>query len=181
MLATNKEQKIRQIIERQGKNGWLRVQACANEYAKDPITGKTNPSLETDFYRVRKRIDKGKVESLKLQLLPGNVSYIGLSSADPEVLNEFISEDKKASKNLKTGMGFFEWRDRVAERKRLEREQKAKRPTGDMIRLLAFQEQLRNHGVLSDKEVQDFKDLLASAGIDIKSRPSSEPRQEGKS
>ena len=57
---------------------------------------------------------------LKVLLLPGNVSYIGLSSADPEYVEKLISEDKKVSRNVKTGFGFFEWRERIAQRKQLE-------------------------------------------------------------
>lgn len=62
MLAANIETEIKQIIEKKGKEGWLRVQECANEYAKDPVTKQFNGSRKTKFYRVRKQIEKGKVE-----------------------------------------------------------------------------------------------------------------------
>ena len=120
MIPGNIESEIKQIIKTKGKDGWLRMQECAKEFAKDPRTKKHNSSRRTEFYRLRKQIGKGRVEGLKVLLLPGNVSYIGLSSADPKFVEKLISEDKKVSRNVKTGFGFFEWRERIAQRKQLE-------------------------------------------------------------
>jgi hypothetical protein len=114
MLPGNIETKIRQIIEAKGNKSWIRINVAAKEYSKD------NPSERTKFFRWRKKVEKGRVDGFKVQILPGNVSFIGLSNADPEVLNEFISEDKKASRNVKTGIGFLAWLNQRNERKRLE-------------------------------------------------------------
>jgi hypothetical protein len=120
MLAANKEHEIKLIIEKYGKGGWLRVQECAKEYAKDPKTKVFNESRKTDFYRIRKRIEKGKVEGLKVVLLPGNKSFIGLNSADPSVIEGFISEDKKTTRSVKTSLSIFGWLDNRAERRKME-------------------------------------------------------------
>jgi hypothetical protein len=39
----------------------------------------------------------------------GNVSFIGLKFADPEGLDEFISEDKKSSSAIKAEVRFLVW------------------------------------------------------------------------
>ena len=135
MLSGNNELEIKQIIENKGKDGWLRVQECAKEFAKDPTTKRFNNSRRTKFYRIRKQIEKGRVEGLKVLLLPGNVSYIGLSSADPEAIERLISKDKKTSRNVKTGLGFFDWLEQRAERKHQERELELSRSEKRISRL----------------------------------------------
>jgi hypothetical protein len=120
MLATNIEQEVKEILEKKGKGGWLRVSECAKIYGKD------DESRETKFYRWRKKVEKGKTANFQVLKLPGNISFIGLSSADPKVLESLISEDKKLAKSVKSGLGFFEWLNKRAERKRLEEEQHGK-------------------------------------------------------
>jgi hypothetical protein len=131
MLAANIAQRVKEIIKNKGKDGWIRVQECANEYAKDvennPWVKEIVESRKTKFYRFRKKIEKDKVDGLKVLHLPGNVSYVGLSSADPKVIEEFISEDKKASLNVKTGMGFYDYRRWSRERDDMQRDLKERR------------------------------------------------------
>jgi len=123
MLAPNNiENEVQEIIKKNGKGDWLRVQECATAYARDPLTKETNTSLETKFYRFRKTIEKGKVNTLQIVKLPGNVSFIGLKSADPKTLAVLVSEDKNLARSVKSGFGFFEWLNRRAEMKRQERE-----------------------------------------------------------
>lgn len=100
MLAANMdepEQKIKQIIEKYGEKGWVRTQVCADKYAKD-FAGKINKSEKTKFYRFCRQIGKGKVDGLRIQKLPCNISFIGLRSADPEFIKDFISKNKKISR-----------------------------------------------------------------------------------
>lgn len=86
MLAANIETEVREILKKKGKKGWLRVQECANEYAKEPITKKIDNSKKTKFYRWRRQVEKGKVEGFQVLKLIGNVSFIGLKSADPSII-----------------------------------------------------------------------------------------------
>lgn len=125
MLATNIEQQIKEIIEKKGNAGWIRVQECAMEYAllaKDrPWIRETIESRKTKFYGWRRKVGRNHVEGFKVLLLPGNVSYIGLGSADPKVIADLISEDKKTSRNVSTNLGFFDylrWRKEHNELKR---------------------------------------------------------------
>ena len=117
-------EEIKQIIEKKGKAGWLRTEECAKEYSRDPLTKQPDDSRRRKFYRIRKQIEKGKEKGLQIQLLPGNISYTGLSSADPKIIEEFIFDNKKASLNVKTGLGFFAWLETRAERKQLERDKR---------------------------------------------------------
>ena len=80
--------------------------------------------------------------------------------------------EKPIIKEPPSKVGFFEYFDHRAERKRLEREQKAKQPTGNMIRTLALFEHCKNLGIPIDKEKQSFINTMTHAGIDIKT-PSS--------
>jgi hypothetical protein len=123
MLLSNNESEIKKIIEDKGKDGWLRTEHCAKEFAKDPKTKKYNHSRRTKFYRICRRIKDQKVEGLKVLLLAGNISYIGLSSADPKIIGDYVSSNKKASRNVRTGLKFYEWRERRVDRKKLERKE----------------------------------------------------------
>lgn len=116
MLATNIETEVRKILQK-AKGEWMRVGKCAKKYAKG------NASKETQFYRWRKKVGKGKVEGFQIVELPGNIVFIGLDSADPRAIESQISKNKKILRSVKSAFGFFEWLDRRAERKRLEREQ----------------------------------------------------------
>lgn len=101
MLAANIENEVREIPQKKGKGGWLRVGQCAKLYAKG------NASEETKFYRWRKQVEKGKVKDFQVVPLPGNISFIGLESADPHVIESFISEDKKVSRALLVETALF--------------------------------------------------------------------------
>ena len=116
MLAPNIEDEVKAVLEKKGKSGWLRVYECAKQY------GKKDPSRETKFYRWRKKVEKGKVRGFQVLKLPGNISLIGLESADPKTIESLISEDKNLARSVKSGFGFFEWLNRRAEMKRQERE-----------------------------------------------------------
>ena len=115
MLATNIESEVRRILAK-SKGGWLRVSECAKEFAKE------NASEETRFYRWRKKVEKGKVLGFQVVKLPGNISFIGLDSADPKTLESLIFEDKKTKLNFEKGLNFFDWWEKRAERKKWERE-----------------------------------------------------------
>jgi ribosomal protein S18 len=118
MLATNIDKRVHDKLTKRGQNGWLRTKECATEYAKDDLTKKVNASEMTKFYRWLKKVEKGKAEGFQVVKLPGNVSFIGLSSADPKVLDSFISEDKKVKRSVKSGFGFFAWLKYRDERER---------------------------------------------------------------
>ena len=94
MLATNIEAKVRETLKENSKNGWLRASQCAKLYANG------NDSEETKFYRWRKQVEKGKVEGFQVLKLPDNISFIGLDSADPKIL-EVLSQTQKKSKDKK--------------------------------------------------------------------------------
>jgi len=101
MLAANIETEIRKILKGKAKAGWLRVGECAKEYARDPETGGRNGSRETAFYRWRKKVEKGKVEGFQVLKLPGNIL-----------------------RSVESGLGFFDWLERRAERKERQMERK---------------------------------------------------------
>jgi len=126
MLAANIEEQIKEIIEKKGKAGWLRTQKCANEYAdlaaNKPWIKETRESRKTKFYRWYKKVKKGKVKSFQVVMLPGNISFIGLKEANPQMIEALISEDKEVKRNVETGHGFFNWLERRAQRKSLERQ-----------------------------------------------------------
>jgi hypothetical protein len=109
MLATNIDRRIHEKLVKKGQSGWLRTKKCAEEYATNDITKKVNASDMTKFYHWLKKVGKGKVEGFQVVKLPGNVSFVGLSSADPKVLESLISEDKKIERSVKSRFGFFEW------------------------------------------------------------------------
>ncbi len=116
MLATNIEREVREILERKGKDGWLRTTKCAKFY------GRGDKSRETYFYRWRKKVQKSKVAGFKVLKLPDNVSFIGLKSADERAINALASEDKELKKSVESGVGFFEWLENRSGRKQQERE-----------------------------------------------------------
>jgi len=119
MLAANIEQEISTILKNKGKGGWLRVRECAKMY------GKGDASKETNFYRWLKKVEKGKVDAFQNLKLPGNISFIGLKSADPKTIEILLSEDKKFARSIRSsGFGFFAWLDSRVERKRLDQREK---------------------------------------------------------
>lgn len=123
MLAANIEARVREVLKKRGKGGWLRVQECAKEFARDMITGEVNKSQKTRFYRWRKKVEKGKVEGFQILKIVGNISYIGLGSSDPRALDSLLAKDKRMSQSSRGGFGFFEWlryKDERKEKKILE-------------------------------------------------------------
>ena len=120
------EEQVKGIIERKGEAGWLRTQECAKEYADlavgKPWVRETRESRKTKFYRWYKKVKKGNVKGFRVVMLPGNISFIGLNDANPELIEALISEDKELKRNVESGRGFFNWRERRAERKSLERQ-----------------------------------------------------------
>jgi len=123
MLAANIsciEDRVRAIIEKKGKAGWLRVNECSKFYAEEPITRAINETERTNFFRWHKKVEKGKIDGFQVLKLPGNISFIGLKSADPNAIESFISEDKRMSRSAKN-FGFFEWLKWRDERKDKER------------------------------------------------------------
>jgi hypothetical protein len=121
MLVPNIETEVKKILKEKGKGGWLRVHECAKYYRIDPETGKVNKSRETNFYRWRKQVEKGKVEGFQVLPFPNNIVFIGLKSADPRGIKTVMLEDKKISRSIKNGFGFWEylkWRKLHAEQKR---------------------------------------------------------------
>lgn len=117
MLPDNIESKVKNIIALKGDHGWIRSQECALAYAKD-ATGKINPSEKVKFYRWRKQVEKGKVDGFQAKTLAGNIAYVGLSSADPRVLDPSASGDKRFERSIKPKFGFFEWLKYRDERER---------------------------------------------------------------
>jgi hypothetical protein len=82
MIATNIESKVRKIIEKNGKGGWLRTSECAKLFAEG------NKSAETRFYRWRKKLEKDRDSGFQIVKLPNNISFIGLDSSSPKKLPE---------------------------------------------------------------------------------------------
>jgi len=89
MLAAN----IKEILEKKGKGGWLRVSECAKEYAKG------DDSKETRFYRWRKQVEKGKVSGFQVLKLAGNISFIGIENANPTAISK-VEIDNQYEKRL---------------------------------------------------------------------------------
>jgi len=118
MIATNIESKVKKILENSG--GWLRVSECAKQFAEG------NASEETRFYRWRKQVEKSKVKGFQALKLPGNISFIGLDSADPKTLETLISEDKKAANSIRSGFGFWAYLNQREERKDKEKQEQIK-------------------------------------------------------
>jgi hypothetical protein len=119
MLATNIETEVRKILEKKGKKGWMRTHDCAKEYANN------NGSRETKFYRFTKKVEKGKAPGFQVLLFPKNISFIGLDSADPKIIESLLERDKKARRSIKSGFGFREWwKDRSERKSREEERQK---------------------------------------------------------
>lgn len=113
MLATNIEGEVKAIIEKKGNNGWLRTSECAKIYAEG------NASKETKFYRWRKQVEKEKVKGFQVIGLLGNISFIGLKSANPLILESLMSTDKPSIKQKASRFGFFELLNDVGKRRRL--------------------------------------------------------------
>ena len=77
-------QEIKQILEKHGKNGWLRLKECEKLFVK------LNPHEKSltrhrRFYRLVKQIDNGKITDLQ-HIKLGDYAWIGLKEADPSTL-----------------------------------------------------------------------------------------------
>ena len=75
---------IKQILEKHGKNGWLRLKECEKLFVKlnpheKPLTRRRR------FYRLVKQIDNGKITDLQ-HVEIGKKAWIGLKEADPSAL-----------------------------------------------------------------------------------------------
>jgi hypothetical protein len=127
MLAANIETRIREILEKSGKGGWLRVQECANEFARDPVTKKINSSQKTKFYRWRKKVEKKQVEGFQICKLQGNMSFIGLDSADPKIISSELAKDANTDRSIRRGFGFWDWIMHRSERKERAKKEKIRR------------------------------------------------------
>jgi hypothetical protein len=80
MLATIIESHVKEILKTKGNSGWLRVSTCAKLFSNG------NKSQETRFYRWRKQVEDGKVSGFQVLKFPNNISFIGLDTANPNIL-----------------------------------------------------------------------------------------------
>jgi len=126
MLPSNIEIEVEKILKK--NNGWLRTEECSKVYSKGDKTRRTQ------FYRWHKKVKKSKIKGFQVLSFPENVSFIGLDSADPKILNKILSNDKQIVKSIRSGFGVFDylkWRSesKKQERRRKERELLVKRIT----------------------------------------------------
>lgn len=82
MLPSNIEEKVREIINKYGKGGWLRTEECAK------LVSEGNNSNRTRFYRWRKKVESGDIKGFQIIKFTDNVSFIGLDSSSPKKLQE---------------------------------------------------------------------------------------------
>lgn len=156
MLVANIEKEVRKILEKEGKGGWLRVAECAKKFAKG------DASKETKFYRWRKQVEKRKVPGFQTVPLPKNVVFIGLDSADPRVIESFISEDKKFQRSAKTGFGFWERRRQktLEEKRQKDKERRIRKAEADAFEEIMELEGLSNMSEYQEKEYEIQKKHL---------------------
>jgi len=76
------EDKVRQIIDAKGKDGWIEAAECARMYSKDEIKQVTDIEEKRTFYRWFKKVMKGHVEGFQVFKLQGYNLMLGLESAD---------------------------------------------------------------------------------------------------
>lgn len=105
MLPSNIESEIKEILEKKGKAGWLRMRECEKEYLKlkgkprkDEGTvkqsGERQGTLHVRFYRWTTKVEQKKVEGFQILKFPNNMSYIGLATADPSSLDSMIAKNE---------------------------------------------------------------------------------------
>jgi len=152
MLPSNIESEVEKILKR--NNGWLRTEECAKAYSNNDGTKRT------EFYRWRKKIEKGKIKGFQVIKFPNNISFIGLEKSDPEALKRLLTNDKKISRLLKSGFGLFDYIKWRSERKKHEKE-KAERE------LLA---QKRTYLELTAKLIPEAESLKDWVEIEKKNR-----------
>lgn len=124
MIPSNINDEMRGILERKGKGGWLRVSEAEEAYVELTPVDENKGTRRTTYYRWRKTVEKGRAKGFQYVPLPKNRAYIGLDSADPRIVESAISEDKNIRRSIKDALGFFDWLEHRAERKRLEKEKK---------------------------------------------------------
>jgi hypothetical protein len=126
MLPSNEEKKgpiearAKKALLNHGKSGWLRSNECMEIVAKD-ISGEVDLSEKTRFFNWLKKVEKGRVEGFQKKQLPGNICYIGLENAKVEDIPEFVEEDKKTIRSVKSGFSLFRLIEQRATRKQLEK------------------------------------------------------------
>lgn len=101
MSHSSIDTKIEKILRK--NNGWLRTEQCAKKYARDSITGEIDSTKRTVFYRWRKKVEKGQNTRFQIVSFPRNMTFIGLKTANPKLLEALISKDKKLVKKVKIG------------------------------------------------------------------------------
>jgi transposase-like protein len=92
MLPSNIDKEIERILRK--NNGWLRIEQCAKQYARNRVSGEIDGTKRTQFYRWRKQLEKSKNPRFQIITFPRNVSFIGLKDADPKELKTLVTEDK---------------------------------------------------------------------------------------
>lgn len=81
---------IKQILEKHGKKGWLRVKECEKHFVRLNPHEKSH-ARHRRFYRVIKQIDKGKITDLQ-HIEVNGYAWIGLKEADPTFLKNQLSD-----------------------------------------------------------------------------------------
>lgn len=79
------EDRVRQIIESKGREGWIKATECAENYARGETRKAIDVGEKREFYRWLKRVMKGQVKGFQIFSLPGYHLMLGLMSADQKV------------------------------------------------------------------------------------------------
>ncbi len=88
MLDAEIKDKVRQIIEVSGQDGWIEATDCADKYSRDSIRKTTNIEEKRIFYRWLKKVMKGQVQGFQVFKCEGYRSLLGLGSADPKIADK---------------------------------------------------------------------------------------------
>jgi hypothetical protein len=140
MLPSNEEKKgpiearAKKALLNHGKSGWLRSNECMEIVAKD-IGGEVDLSEKTRFFNWLKKVEKGRVEGFQKKQLPGNICYIGLENAKVEDIPEFVEEDKKTIRSVKSSFSLSRLFELRANRKQLEKQKNKEIVEKDLRRL----------------------------------------------
>lgn len=110
---------VKGVLEKKGKEGWLRVGECEKEYVARTPLGENKGTRRTEFFRWRKQIGN-KVKGFQVVELPKNIVFIGLDSANPHIIESFIVKNKNLRPSIKIGFGLFDylrWRKEYGDKK----------------------------------------------------------------